>query len=424
MTDKTNHPKAKSWIMVDPDSHFPIQNLPYGIFSRKHENKRACVAIGDYVLDLSLLYDEGLLSQGLIPFNVFALDRLNEFMACGRAAWKSVRQRVFELLEEKTPDLRDNKSLQNRALIPMKEVQMHLPVFIGDYVDFYSSEQHATNVGSMFRPDNPLMPNWKHLPVGYNGRASSIVISGTPIKRPHGQIVPPGEETPICAATRSLDFELEVGFYTGKSNELGTCVSTSEAEEYIFGLCLVNDWSARDIQRWEYQPLGPFLSKSFGTSVSPWVVTLDALAPWRVSGPRQSPRVLPYLQYEGKWRFNIELEVWLQTQRMTKPQRICKTNFKNMYWNMAQQLAHQTINGTNVQVGDLYASGTVSGDAPDSYGSMLELAWRGERPLTMEETGETRSFLQDGDRVIMTGWCQGKGYRVGFGEVTGAIIAG
>lgn len=419
--DQTTNPKARSWINVDPESHFPIQNLPYGIFSRRHEPKRACVAIGDQILDLALLYDEGLLSQGHIPFNVFALDRLNEFMACGRPAWQSIRRRLFELLEEKTPDLRDNRELQKRALIPMSEVQMHLPVFIGDYVDFYSSEQHATNVGSMFRPDNPLMPNWKHLPVGYNGRASSIVISGTPIRRPNGQILPPNEEEPIQSASKALDFELEVGFYTGKANELGTRVSTSDAEDYIFGLCLVNDWSARDIQRWEYQPLGPFLSKSFGTSVSPWVVTLDALAPWRVSGPRQSPAVLPYLKYSGKWRLDIELEVWLQSEKMSGPQRICKTNFKNMYWNMAQQLAHQTINGTNVQVGDLYASGTVSGNEPDSYGSMLELAWRGERPIALEETGETRAFLQDGDVVAMTGYCQGDGYRVGFGECVGQI---
>jgi fumarylacetoacetase len=420
--DPTINPKARSWIHVDPESHFPIQNMPYGIFSRKHESKRACIAIGDHVLDLAVLYDEGLLSQGQIPFNVFALDRLNEFMACGKSAWTSTRKRLFQLLEEKTPDLRDNVMVQRRALIPIAEVQMHLPVFIGDYVDFYSSEQHATNVGSMFRPDNPLMPNWKHLPVGYNGRASSIVLSGSAIRRPCGQILPPSTEKPIESASKALDFELEVGFYTGKSSELGTRVPTSAAEEYIFGISLVNDWSARDIQRWEYQPLGPFLSKSFGTSVSPWVVTLDALAPWRIAGPKQSPPVLPYLKYRGKWRFDIQLEVWLQTQKMTSPQRISKTTFKNMYWNMAQQLAHQSVNGTNIQVGDLYASGTVSGDTPDSYGSMLELAWRGEKPIEISETGETRSFLQDGDVVAMTGWCQGDGYRVGFGECVGQIL--
>lgn len=420
--DVTIDPAARSWIEVAPDSHFSIQNLPYGVFSRQNDSRRCGIAIGDYVLDLSVLYDEGFFNQALIPINVFALPVLNEFMACGLQAWRHVRGRLFELLREDAPDVRDNRRLRERILVPINEVMMHLPVSIGNFVDFYSSEQHARNVGSMFRPDNPLMPNWKHLPVAYNGRASSVVVSGTPIRRPKGQTLPPGAESPVYGPTSCLDFELEMGFYTGKSNPLGTQVTTDEAEQYIFGMCLVNDWSARDIQRWEYQPLGPFLSKSFGTSVSPWIVSLDALAPWRIPGPKQDPPVLPYLGYEGNWHFDIHLEVALQSERMSSPQVVCRTNFKNMYWNIAQQLAHQTVNGTNVQIGDLYASGTVSGDLPDSWGSMLELTWRGERPITLKESGEQRSFLNDNDTVIMTGWCQGEGYRVGFGEVVGKVL--
>ena len=289
-------------------------------------------------------------------------------------------------------------------------------------MDFYSSEQHATNVGSMFRPDAPLKPNWKHLPVGYNGRASSVVVSGTPIHRPMGQTLPGQATEPVFGPSKNLDFELEVGFFCGAENAMGTRVSTAEADDYIFGIVLVNDWSARDIQRWEYEPLGPFLAKTFATTISPWVVTMAALDEFRIAGPEQDPPVFDYLKYDKPWRLNLELEVYLQTSQMSRPQRISRTNFQNMYWNMAQQLAHQTVNGTNVQVGDLYASGTVSGDAPDSYGSMLELAWRGERPLTMEETGEERKFLQDGDTVTMTGYCQAEGYRIGFGEAVGTIV--
>jgi fumarylacetoacetase len=418
----TTDPNAQSWILTDPESHFPIQNLPYGVFSRGHEPPRVGVAIGEFILDLATMYDEGLISQSRVPFNVFSLPRLNEFMACGRLAWQSTREAVFTLLLSKTATLRDNAELRRHALVPMRETSMHLPVFIGDYVDFYSSEQHATNVGRMFRPDNPLLPNWKHIPIGYNGRASSIVISGTPIRRPMGQIVPPDSETPVFAPTRNLDFELEVGFYTGKSNALGSTIPIADAEEYIFGLTLVNDWSARDIQRWEYQPLGPFLAKTFGTSVSPWVVPLDAVSRFRIAGGEQDPEPLPHLRSSAAWHLDMHLEVSLRTSGMTSPQVLSRTNFRYMYWSMAQQLAHQASNGTNVQVGDLYASGTISGETPDSLGSMLELAWRGERPIALTETGEARSFLQDGDEVAMSGWCQGDGYRVGFGEVVGRVL--
>lgn len=408
----------KSWIDVSEDSHFPIQNLPYGVFSRKGGPSRVGVRIGDFVLDLVEIHAAGLLPGP----SVYGVPYLNDFMALGRTSWLDVRATLTDLLREGESTLRDDLELRNRALVPITEVQMHLPVKIGAYVDFYSSEQHATNVGSMFRPDAPLKPNWKYLPVGYNGRASSVVVSGTPIKRPMGQTAPGQATEPIYGPSKNLDFELEVGFFTGADNPLGSQVSTAKADDFIFGLALVNDWSARDIQRWEYEPLGPFLAKTFATTVSPWVVPMAALDPFRIIGPMQDPPVLDYLKYDKPWRLNIELEVWLQTEKMTKPQLISETNFRNMYWNMAQQLAHQTVNGTNVQIGDLYASGTVSGEHPGSYGSMLELAWRGERPITMEESGEERKFLQDGDTVTLTGYCQGEGYRVGFGEAVGRIL--
>ena len=407
----------KSWIEVGPESHFPIQNLPYGVFSREGEDRRVGVRIGELVLDLSAIHEAGLLPGS----NIYSVPYINDIMLLGRSGWNELRSAVTDLLREDEPTLRDDRDLRSSALIPVSQVELHLPVRIGAYVDFYSSEQHATNVGSMFRPDAPLKPNWKYLPVGYNGRASSVVVSGTPIKRPMGQTFPANAEAPIFGPSRNLDFELEVGFFTGAENPLGNRVSTAQADDFVFGLVLVNDWSARDIQRWEYEPLGPFLAKTFATTVSPWVVPMAALEPFRIVGPMQDPLVFDYLQYDKPWRLNMELEVLLQTEKMSKPQTISRTNFRNMYWNMAQQLAHQTVNGTNVQVGDLYASGTVSGDDPDSYGSMLELAWRGERPIIMEETGEERKFLQDGDTVTLTGCCEGDGYRVGFGEAAGTI---
>jgi len=407
----------RSWIEVAAESHFPIQNLPYGVFSADDREKRVGVRIGDNVLDLVTLHDAGLIPGA----NVYDRPYINDLMGLGTNAWHEVRNAIVDILRESEPTLRDDTELRSSALIPISQVTMHLPVKIGAFVDFYSSEQHATNVGSMFRPDAPLMPNWKHLPVGYNGRASSVIVSGTPVKRPHGQTSPGQATEPIFGPSKNLDFELEVGFFTGRENPLGNQVPTARADDFIFGLVLVNDWSARDIQRWEYQPLGPFLSKSFATTISPWVVTMAALEPFRIAGPEQNPPVLDYLKYERPWRLDMNLEVHLKTEKMLRPQVISRTNYKNMYWNMAQQLAHQTVNGTNVQIGDLYASGTVSGDEPDSYGSMLELAWRGERPIEMQETGEERKFLQDGDTVILTGYCQGDGYRVGFGEASGKV---
>jgi fumarylacetoacetase len=295
---------------------------------------------------------------------------------------------------------------------------------INAFVDFYSGINHASNVGKMFRPDQPpLLPNYRHLPVGYNGRASSVIVSGEPIHRPKGQTKAADSEMPTFGPTKELDFELEMGFFTGKGSQMGEPIPIAECEDHIFGLVIVNDWSARDVQRWEYQPLGPFLAKSFGTSISPYVVTLDALEPWRIEGPKQDPPVLPHLQNPGPSHFDIQLEVSIQSEKMTKPQVICRSNTKYLYWSFIQQLAHQSSNGTPIEAADLYASGTISGEAEDSFGSMLELCWKGTKPITLTETGETRTFIEDGDIVTMTAWCQGDGYRVGFGEVSAKVVA-
>ena len=407
----------KSFVPVAPESHFPIQNLPYGIFSTVNTAPRAGVAVGACVLDLAVLEANELLNT-----NYFNQSTLNAFMAAGRLEWTAVRQTIQQLLDANNATLRDNADLRAQALIPMAEVTMHLPAAIGDYTDFYSSIEHATNVGTMFRgKENALMPNWLHLPVAYHGRASSIIISGTDIHRPKGQTIPGDATTPQFGPSRLMDFELEMGFFVGPGNELGKPIAVEKAHEHIFGFVLVNDWSARDIQKWEYQPLGPFLAKNLATSISPWVVTLDALAPFRCPSPEQNPTPLPYLQNQGNWAYDINLEVHLQSKQMETPMTICRSNFRYLYWNICQQLAHHTITGCNMRSGDLLASGTISGPTEDSYGSMLELTWRGTKPLALP-SGETRKFLQDGDRLSMTGWSQGEGYRVGFGEVTGKLL--
>jgi len=421
----TNDPNLESFIEVDSDSHFPIQNLPYGVARSKDDGEVfICTAIGDYVVNLAELDAAGVFDGPELDGKpVFRERTLNSFMELGRPAWAEARSYISTLLSADEPALRDNKPLQERVLTPIDEVEMMLPVDIGDYTDFYSSEQHATNVGSMFRdPENALKPNWKHLPVGYHGRASSVVISGTDLHRPQGQILPPdSDDTPIFNACKLCDFELEMGFLTGPGNELGNPISVTDAEDHIFGLMLVNDWSARDIQKWEYQPLGPFLAKNWATSVSPWIVTLDALEPFRTEGPDQDPEPLSYLQSEGKWTFDINLDVYLQGENMDKPHKICASNAKNLYWNIAQQLAHQSITGCNIRPGDLYASGTISGKDKSSYGSMLELSWKGTDPIEFPN-GETRTFLEDGDEVTMTGYADTDNYRIGFGEVTGKIL--
>jgi len=411
-----------AFIEVAPDSHFPIQNLPFGIFSTTADPRpRAGVAIGELVLDLAALEEAGLLTVAPAGSRVFDRDTLNAFIALGRPLWTHARSRVGELLSEDHADLRDNAGLRARALVPMREARMHLPVAIGGYTDFYSSKEHATNVGSMFRdPKNALLPNWRHLPVAYNGRASSVVVSGTPIRRPRGQLKMPDAEEPIFGPTRKLDFELETAFIVGEGNALGEPIAVDDAERHIFGLVLMNDWSARDIQQWEYVPLGPFNAKTFATSVSPWIVTLDALAPFRVAGPVQDPHPLPYLVQTGAGGLDLQLEVALASSGGTRA-TISRTNARHLYWSMAQQLAHHTVSGCNTRVGDLMGSGTISGSTPDSFGSLLELAWNGTRPLALRG-GAMRSFLEDGDEVIMTGWCQGDGYRVGFGEVRGEIL--
>ncbi len=413
----------ESFINVFPDSHFSIHNLPYGIFNPPGGPLRAGIAIGDNVLDLSVLENSGFFVD--TPLNgrkIFSTPSLNAFMELGRPAWKAVREIVQQLLLADNPTLRDDEALRRQAIIPMSDVLMHLPAEIGDYTDFYSSREHATNVGTMFRgPENALMPNWLHLPVAYHGRASSVVISGADIVRPMGQTTRGAETTPSFGPSRLMDFELEMGFFVGPGNPLGQPIPVEKAADHIFGMVLVNDWSARDIQKWEYQPLGPFLAKNLATSISPWVVTLDALEPFRQPGPDQDPQPLPYLQSQGNWAYDIQLEVQLKSEQMDVPTTISRSNFRYLYWNICQQLAHHTITGCNMRAGDLLASGTISGPTPDSYGSMLELTWRGSKPIELP-SGESRKFLADGDKVTLTGWCQGDGYRVGFGHVTSTLL--
>ncbi|MGK7388998.1 MAG: fumarylacetoacetase [Candidatus Cyclobacteriaceae bacterium M2_1C_046] len=418
---KANDPALRSWVKVDKNSDFPIQNLPFGIFKTQYLDAGAGVAIGEYVIDLTYLYENGFLDGLGLPAGIFNQQYLNDFIGLGRKKTRAVRERISELLRDDNNELRDNKPARELALIPMEEVEMLMPVRVPNYTDFYSSEEHATNVGTMFRdPDNALLPNWKHLPVAYHGRASSIVPSGVDIRRPRGQVKPPEAEKPSFGATKRLDFEMEMAFITCKENKLGKPVSTKDAGKHIFGFVLFNDWSARDIQVWEYVPLGPFLAKNFASSISPWIVTIDALKPFRVEGPEQKPEVLPYLKYSGKRNFDINLQVAIQSEN-AEEKTVCNTNFKHMYWNVNQQLAHHTINGCNLQVGDMYASGTISGKDESSYGSMLELTWKGTKPITMPD-GSERKFIEDGDTVIMRGFAQGEGYRIGFGEVRSKIL--
>lgn len=415
----------QSFIKVEPTNHFPIQNLPYGVFKLKGKNdrQRVGVAIGEYVLDLAVLeaegYFEGILS---LEEEIFSATSLNKFMEKGHEIWRAVRKKIQNVLHADEPVLRDNAELRARALIPQSDVEMQIPVHIGDYTDFYASKEHATNVGMMFRgKEDALMPNWTHLPVGYHGRASSIVLSGTNIHRPHGQIKPADASTPLFTPCRQLDFELEMGCFIGPGNNLGEPISIDNAEENVFGLVLLNDWSARDIQAWEYQPLGPFLAKNFASSISPWVVPLEALEPFRVEGPKQDPEPLPYLKTEKADSFDIHLEVYIKGENMEQSDLIATSNYKYLYWSAAQQIAHHTITGCNLNAGDLLGTGTISGPDREERGSLLELAWRGAEPVELSN-GEQRSWIEDGDELTMTGWCQGNGYRVGFGEVTAKIL--
>ena len=417
-----NDPKLKSFIDVDSTSDFPIQNLPYGVFSTPDSvQRRVGVAIGDFVLDLAVLESEGLLKTGAERC-AFAKPSLNAFMALGPKAWSSVRAQISELLQHDSATLRDNAGLRKRALLPRKDVQLHMPFAVAGYTDFYSSKEHATNVGIMFRgKDNALQPNWLHIPIAYNGRASTVVVSGTPIVRPQGQLKPPSAEVPGFGPCKRLDFELEMGVVVGGASQMGTRLSEAQANEMIFGFVLLNDWSARDIQQWEYVPLGPFQAKAFGTSISPWVVTREALEPFRVQGPKQDPQPLPYLQQASANNYDLHLEVDLRAAKAKQAATISRTNFKYMYWSSVQQLVHHASSGCAMNVGDLLGSGTISGPEKDQRGSMLEISWNGAEPIDLPG-GEKRTFFEDGDSLSIRGWCQGDGYRVGFGEVEGTVM--
>ncbi|CAN5129529.1 fumarylacetoacetase [soil metagenome] len=413
----------RSWVKIPDDSDFTLNNIPFGIFKRPRGSARVGSALGDFVIDLSLMAEEGFFDDLDLPdLSVFYEEVLNPFIGLGKKATNSVRQKIMEIFQEGNNLLRNQVDLVDQVLIPDKDVKMLLPVKVGDYTDFYSSEEHAKNVGSMFRdPDHALLPNWKHLPVAYHGRSSSIIVSGEPVIRPKGQFKTPDVELPVFGPTKKLDFELELAFITGKATRLGESISTQHAEGHIFGFVLFNDWSARDIQAWEYFPLGPFLGKNFASSISPWVVTSEALLPFKVPGPTQEPEVLPYLQVKGDKNFNINLTAAIQPEN--GPEKIIsQTNFKNMYWNVNQQLAHHTINGCNINIGDIYASGTISGPKPGSYGSLLELSWNGTKPITLADNS-SRTYLNDGDTVILRGYAGSKEYRVGFGEVRAKILS-
>ncbi|WP_423814081.1 fumarylacetoacetase [Psychrobacter sp. 219-2-C] len=415
-----------SFIDIAADSDFSIHNLPYGIFSDAKDvtgnnNRRAGVAIGEHVLDLSVLEAEGLLSLTGGPY--FDQPTLNAFIDSGRDNWTKARSTIQTLLSADIDTLRDNKDLQAKALFKQADVTMHLPVHVPGFTDFYSSKEHATNVGTMFRdPKNALLANWTEMPVGYNGRASTVIVSGTDVIRPSGQLKPNADERPIFSPCKRLDFELETAFVVGKGNNIGQPIAVDEANDHIFGMVLLNDWSARDIQKWEYVPLGPFNAKTFASEVSPWIVTMDALAPFKTACPTQEPKPLAYLnEKDSNNSFDINLSVELLPENSDEATVVCETNFKYMYWSMAQQLTHHTITGCKVEIGDMMGSGTISGPTPDSYGSMLEIAWNATKPVTLKG-GETRSFIEDGDTVIMKGYSEKDGIRVGFGEVRGKVL--
>ena len=421
MTILANDPNLRSWVAVPESSDFPIQNLPFGIFKTAGLTPRVGVRIGDHVLDLKTLYVLGYLENLSFEIEDFDTDCLNTMMSKGKKGTRELRNRISKLLDSTQDDLQKNEHHVAQVLIPVEQTEMCMPVKIGDYTDFYSSKEHATNVGMMFRdPANALLPNWLWIPVSYHGRASSVILSGQAIHRPKGQIKPDPEAAPIYAPCRNLDFELETAFITYDGKPLGESISTDEAEDYIFGMVLFNDWSARDIQSWEYVPLGPFLAKNFASSISAWVVTLDALEPFRVESPKQEPEVLSYLKFEGKRSFDIQLEVLIKPENAEETV-VCRSNFRYMYWNMVQQLAHHTVNGCNIRCGDLMGSGTISGPTPDSYGSMLELAWKGTKPMQLKD-GSERKFIQDFDTVILRGSCEKGGVRIGFGEVKTKVL--
>ena len=416
-----NNPKRTSWLDVPTDSDFPIQNIPFGVFITKEDVITIGTRIGNNAIDLGALQQLNYFDGIELTDDMFMQDTLNDFISDGKKTWRLVRNRIADIFDKNNAKLRDNAEHRSIVVCPVNEVEMQLPVLIGDYTDFYSSKEHATNVGSMFRdPNNALLPNWLHIPVGYHGRSSSIVPSGIPVHRPMGQTLPNGENTPVFGPSRSIDFELEMAFITTDANIMGENIPVHEAEEYIFGMVLLNDWSARDIQKWEYVPLGPFLAKNFATSISPWIVTLDALEPFRTKGPNQDPNPLPYLQQKGKHAFDINLEVTIAPENK-EPTVVSNSNFKYMYWTMSQQLTHHTSNGCRVNSGDMMGSGTISGPTPNSFGSMLELTWNGKNPILMND-GSERKFINDNDTVIMKVFCKNNDVRIGFGEVSSKLL--
>lgn len=422
MVITANDPSRKSWIEVSKDSDFPIQNIPFGVFLTKDDIVTIGTRIGDSAIDLNALYQLGYFDGIELTDDIFLQDTLNAFISSGRKTWREVRNRIADIFDENNPKLKDSSKDREQIIFSVSEVEMQLPVQIGDYTDFYSSKEHATNVGMMFRdPENALLPNWLHIPVGYHGRSSTVVPSGVPVRRPLGQTLPNGETNPVFGPSKLVDFELETAFITTDANKMGEYIPVEEAENHIFGMVLFNDWSARDIQKWEYVPLGPFLAKNFASSISPWIVTLDALEPFRCESPKQEdPKSLPYLQQTGNHAFDINLEVLIQPENGEETS-ISKSNFKYMYWTMSQQLAHHTINGCQVNAGDMMGSGTISGPTPDSFGSMLELTWGGKNPITLKD-GTERKFIADNDTVIMRGFCQKNDLRIGFGEVSSKLL--
>ena len=421
MPIKANDPSLTSWLPVPEQSDFPIQNIPFGVFLTRENVITIGTRIGDHAIDLAALHQLGYFDGIPLTDDIFLQDTLNDFISDGKKTWRLVRDRISEIFQAGNTSLRDNAEHRNIILFTLDEIEMQLPVYIGDYTDFYSSREHATNVGKMFRdPDKALLPNWLHIPVGYHGRSSTIITTNLSIHRPKGQTLPKGATKPVFGPSKMVDFEVEMGFITTDANLMGEAIAVHEAEESIFGLVLLNDWSARDIQKWEYVPLGPFLAKNFATSISPWIVTLEALQPYRVAGPEQDPVPLAYLQWDEPGNYDIQLEAAIKPQNAEETV-ICRTNFRHMYWSMAQQLAHHTINGCEVNSGDLMGSGTISGKDEDSYGSMLELAWQGTKPIKLKN-GETRTSIQDHDTVILRGYCQNATTRIGFGEVRNQLL--
>ena len=421
MPNLANDPNRKSWINVPENSDFPIQNIPYGVFLTKEDVITIGTRIGDCAIDMGALQQLGYFDGIELTDDMFMQDTLNDFISDGKKTWRQVRNRLGDIFDSENPLLRDNAEHREIIIFKMEDIEMQLPVLIGDYTDFYSSKEHATNVGKMFRdPENALLPNWLHIPVGYHGRSSTIVPSGIPVHRPMGQTLPNGETSPVFGPSRLVDFELETAFITTDVNVMGENILISEAEDYIFGMVLLNDWSARDIQKWEYVPLGPFLAKNFASSISPWIVTMDALEPFKTKGPKQEPTPLPYLQQKGKHAFDINLEVYIKPENV-EASLVSKSNFKYMYWSMSQQLTHHTSNGCRVNSGDMMGSGTISGPTEDSFGSMLELTWGGKNPIKMKD-GSERKFINDNDTVIIKGHCQNSSMRIGFGEVSSKLL--